>query len=76
MVASDGEGCTLGPGSSLALSSDLLITCLGRLWTRALLHQEPFAEATRVFHLWSISCLPYVTYLAWLRQGKMLMKGL
>lgn len=39
MVASGGEGCTPGPGSSLALSSDLLATCLGQLGTRALLHQ-------------------------------------
>ena len=76
MVTSGGESCTPGPGSSLALSSDRLAMCLGRLRTRALLHQEPFAEATRVFHLWSIPRLLYVTYLARLRQGKMLLKGL
>lgn len=75
VVASRGEGCTPGPGSFLALSSDLLAKCFGWLGTGAVLHQESFAEATRVFHLQSISHLLYVIYLAWLRQAKMLLKG-
>lgn len=56
MVASEGESCTSGPGSCLVLWSDHLTRCLGWLGIKPLLQQEPFAEATRIFHQWSI-CL-------------------
>lgn len=59
MVASEGESCTSGPGSFLALCSSVIFSphaLLGWLGIKPLLQQEPFAEATRIFHQWS-TCL-------------------